>query len=111
MASGIPETIKIGGLIYDVIMVQDRNFENGHKSTGSCNVAYQKIWLEYGNRKLDGIKDDLLHEILEAIATQCDLDINHHALTALGTMLNQVLRENRLVFFENDATPEPVDSR
>ncbi|RPI50039.1 MAG: hypothetical protein EHM49_09080 [Deltaproteobacteria bacterium] len=99
----IPKTVKVGGLVYDVILVHDRNLEDGQKTTGSCNIAFQKIWLEYGNRKVDGIKEDLLHEILEAIITQCNLaDINHQSLTTLGVMLNQVLRENRLVFFEND---------
>jgi len=99
---GIPEKLKIGGLIYDVIPIEDRNREHGMNNTGSCNVGFQKIWIEYGNRKIEGVKDDLLHEILEAIVCQCNIDMSHQTLTTLGTMLLQVLKDNRLVFFEGE---------
>lgn len=99
---GIPEKLKIGGLIYEVLLVEDRNFEHAKTNTGSCNSAYQKIWLEYGKRKIDGLKDDLLHEIVEAIIRHADIEINHQTITTLASMLNQVLRDNRLIFFEDE---------
>lgn len=98
----IPKMLKVQGIVFEILLVKDRNLEHGKQATGSCSTAYQKIWLEYGNRKIDGIKEDLLHEILEALKCECDLDMSHQTLTTLSSMLNQVLRDNRLVFFEEE---------
>ena len=99
---GIPDKLKIGGLTYEVILVEDRNFEHAKSNSGSCNVVFQRIWLEYGKRPIDGIKDDLLHEIFEAIISIAGIDINHQSLTTISSMLGQVLRDNKLVFFEDN---------
>ena len=92
----LPKTIKIGGLTYDVILVEDRNFESAKQNTGSGNIAYQKIWLEYGKRNIEGIIDDLLHELVEIIGVQCDLGLDHKTVSTLATMLHQVLRDSHL---------------
>jgi hypothetical protein len=44
--------------------------------------------------------DDLLHEVVEAINCLYDLPLNHQTITTLAEALHQVLRDNRLVFFE-----------
>lgn len=39
-------------------------------------------------------REGLLHEVLEAIDQEFDLDIPHHAIEALGVVLHQALVDN-----------------
>jgi len=96
----IPKTLKIGGLNFDVVVELHRRRDHGVDSSASENCKYQKIWLDSEAQKADGMMDDLLHEVVEAINCLYDLALNHQTITTLAEALHQVLRDNRLVFFE-----------
>ena len=96
----IPKTLKIGGLSFDVVVEPHRRRDHGVDSSASENCTYQKIWLDSEPQKPDGMMDDLIHEVIEVINCLYDLDLSHQTITTLGEALHQVLRDNRLVFFE-----------
>ena len=96
----IPKTLKIGGLNFDVVVEPHRRRDHGVDTSASENCKYQKIWLDSEAQKADGMMDDLLHEVVEAINCLYDLALNHQTITTLAEALHQVLRDNRLVFFE-----------
>ncbi len=95
----IPEKLKIGALEFDVIIEEHRTRDAGTDWSASMNAKYQKIFLDKEGGKPDGIMDDLLHEIVEAVNSLNDLGLNHQTISTLATGLHQVLRDNRLVFF------------
>ena len=96
----IPKTLKIGGLNFEIVVEPHRRRDHGVDSSASENCKYQKIWLDSESQKADGMMDDLLHEVFEAINCLYDLPLNHQTITTLAEALHQVLRDNRLVFFE-----------
>ena len=96
----IPKTLKIGGLNFDVVVEPHRRRDHGVDSSASENCTYQKIWLDSEAQKSDGMMDDLIHEVIEVINCLYDLELSHQTITTLGEALHQVLRDNRLVFFE-----------
>ena len=96
----IPKTLKIGGLNFEVVVEPHRRRDHGVDSSASENCKYQKIWLDSEAQKADGMMDDLLHEVVEAINCLYDLALNHQTITTLAEALHPVLRDNRLVFFE-----------
>jgi hypothetical protein len=101
----IPKKLRIAGYDYEVILDEDRNKDHGVSARGSCNAFYQKIWLD-GSQPFEGLKTTLLHEILEAVNDHYEMGLNHHTICSLETVLYQVLKENRLVFFEEEITHE-----
>jgi len=105
----IPKTLKIGGLNFDVVVEPHRRRDHGVDTSASENCKYQKIWLDSEAQKADGMMDDLLHEVVEAINCLYDLALNHQTITTLAEALHQVLRDNRLAFFEEcDAKEGPL---
>ena len=96
----IPRTLKIGGLNFDVVLEPHRRRDHGVDSSASENCTYQKIWLDSEAQKSDGMMDDLIHEVIEVVNCLYDLELSHQTITTLGEVLHQVLRDNRLVFFE-----------
>lgn len=44
----------------------------------------------------------LLHEIIEAICNRCEVHIEHQAITTISEGLHQVLRDNKLKFYEDE---------
>ena len=96
----IPRTLKIGGLNFDIVLEPHRRRDHGIDSSASENCTYQKIWLDSEAQKADGMMDDLIHEVIEVVNCLYDLELSHQTITTLGEVLHQVLRDNRLVFFE-----------
>jgi len=96
----IPKTLKISGLNFDVVVEPHRRRDHGVDSSASENCTYQKIWLDSEAQKSDGMMDDLIHEVIEVVNCLYDLELSHQSITTLGEVLHQVLRDNRLVFFE-----------
>lgn len=91
----IPNKLKIGGLVYDVIL------ENGKKEHGSVNIGATsssslKIWIEKEMPKSLQIST-LIHEVLESINYQNDLNLTHQTITTLENNLYQVLNDNKLL--------------
>jgi hypothetical protein len=91
----IPDKIKIGGFIYDVI-VEAREEQHGVFDLGTCYPAKLKIWLEK-NASHQLHEQTLLHEVIEAINKHNDLQLSHQTISTLGECLYQVLKDNGLM--------------
>ena len=98
----IPLRLKILGYDYEVIIEPNRNRDHGIPQSGSCNPYYQKIWIDGDDRPSDGMPSTLLHEILEAINDHLSLKLEHNVIASLESALYQVLKDNKLVFFEGN---------
>lgn len=92
----IPEQIKIGGYIVGVKEVE--NIMHDRRELGNYQPRTQEIQLDKANT--DQQKEEtFMHEIIEAITTIYDIDIDHHKLSVIATVLHQVMKDNRLTFF------------
>ncbi len=91
----LPTHVKIGGLTYTVrtepnLAVSRRVFGEMHPVTQEIAIA--------DNLTKDQQGETLLHEIIEAIANNCDLGLEHFQIQVLGFVLYQVLKDNQLRF-------------
>ena len=91
----IPNQLTVGGQKYDVI-ITDRFKKDGNPSIGSCQPAHNKIWIEKDIPKTQK-ETTLLHEIIEIVNTNNDLQLNHQQISTLETQLYQILKENKLL--------------
>jgi hypothetical protein len=90
----IPERVRVGAYEIPVKLVEDLGNDRG------CGGEYSPRKLEIS---LDlafkvRIGEIFLHEVLECICSQYDLDIDHHHLMVLSNTLFQVLKDNKLQF-------------
>ena len=87
------------------IMGHDYSIERGSTAyignPGECNYFFNLIRIANDNPSSTQT-EVLLHEILEAIINRCELDVEHKTLTILSESLHQVLRDNHLVFYEEE---------
>jgi hypothetical protein len=86
----IPNKIKIGGLLYDVKLV-DRFSENGLLDPVALEITV-------GKNKESKMMSVLLHEIIEGINLEFCLGLEHDTIDRLEHLLFQVLRDNKLDF-------------
>lgn len=90
-----PESIKIGGLQMKIVF--DDRLASSDNEFGECDHIRGMIII-------DGVQPDdhkeltLLHEIIEKINTEHELELNHHQITSLASCLYQVLKDNNLGF-------------
>ncbi len=87
----IPETIKIGGHIYDCA-ASDKITRDSNSLGNSCGNALEiKIdsTIPHQNQQ-----STLLHEILEQISYRYELCLEHSKITVLETALFQVMQDN-----------------
>jgi hypothetical protein len=91
----IPKQIKIGGHVYDVEMDPKLYLTEG--SPGTILHFAKKIAID-PNTAESYQAECLLHEIIEALNRNNELDLAHTQITALSEGLFQVLRDNRLDF-------------
>jgi hypothetical protein len=92
----LPSKIKIGGRTYDIVM-RDRLKEDGSDRCGSILFGQHKIIIDNG-MVLEAKEQTLVHEIVEGIIYQNDLDISHRNLSIIAESLYQVLKDNNLRF-------------
>jgi len=91
----IPKSLKIGGHVI-TIQLHDSQTIGGQ---GEYNSYYQLIRLRDGSDIAeDIIAETLLHEIVEAVRHQNNLNIDHTHLTVLSESLFAVIRNNGLDF-------------
>ena len=92
----IPNSLKIGGHTYQVIL-RNREKEDGNSNLGSCNNHLHKIWLdtEVSNTLQE---ETFLHEIIEALNYNYQLEMSHQTITILTTIFYQVLKDNDICF-------------
>lgn len=89
----IPHKILVGGHEFDVEMVGEL-LDN----SGICNTWKQYIAINSYNTKEDKQSETFLHEILEAIKSIYNVNIDHQSLTTISEALFGVIRQNNLDF-------------
>jgi len=91
----IPGRIKVGGVPFEIIL---RNGTNGESTSyGSCNAGAQKIWVSEAVGKQQQ-ETTLVHEVLEAINTLYELNLEHTQISCLETALYAFIVDNPEVF-------------
>lgn len=88
----IPETLKIGAQKVEIIQ-QEWSVDR----MGASHMPPNKIYINSTLCELQQ-RSTLLHEIFEYVNDACDLQLNHTQISALETMLFQVLHDNKLMF-------------
>jgi len=87
-----PTKIKIGGFDYEIIY-KDRFNEDGISDIGTSSTYNQKIWID-NQAHIQQQEETLIHEIIEAINSNNDLELKHKDITVLAGCLFQVLNDN-----------------
>lgn len=95
----IPDKIKVGGFIINVLKKPDLMVERNH--LGEYHSKYQEIHIEQSSTKQQ-MEETLLHEIMEAINYHYNLSLEHEKLSLIATVLHQVVKDNPELFKEGD---------
>lgn len=94
----IPDKIKVGGHVIDIKFANTKNID----TAGYYDTYYNLIRIRKDEDTPESnISEVFLHEILEVIRAKNNLDIDHTYLTVLSENLFQVLRDNKLKFYED----------
>lgn len=93
----IPDKIRIGG--YDVEVKMVDNLVNDRQHLGEYFPRTQEIHIDQAQTK-QSMQETFIHEIIEAIKSIYDLEMEHSVLTLLSTCLHQVLRDNKIDFYQ-----------
>lgn len=91
----IPEKIKLGG--FNITVKKERHLIIERNELGNYRPRIQQITIDEDNTDQQQ-EETLIHEILEAITCHYDVDIEHHKLSVIATVLHQVLKDNDLNF-------------
>ena len=89
----MPDTIKIGGIDYKILSM-DRQISESYGMTVFESAA---IHLDE-TLCSDMANATLLHEVIEVINEENELNLKHRAIQTLATQLYQVLKDNKGVF-------------
>lgn len=88
------DNVKIGGVRYTVREV-DQLFESNRM--GECHPTRSEILIR-ASMSHDQKRETLVHEVIEAINSDCDLDLSHSVISTLSHCLHQVLADNPGLF-------------
>ena len=77
------------------VKVEDRN-KNGVGNSGSAQCYTQTIWIDSEGKK-EYQEAVLLHEIIELLNEECDMNLTHQTISTLATSLYAVLKDNKLI--------------
>lgn len=90
-----PTNIKILGHDYTVKLVdlnETDTFGTMNSNTSTIRINQNKVQSQ--------IESTLLHEIIEALNMDLELNLEHRQITGLEAGLYQVLKDNRLKFYD-----------
>jgi len=87
----IPEEIKIGGFLIGIELVEHLVNERGN--LGEYHPRTQTIKLDKDNTKQQN-QETLIHEILEAVTSIYDIEMQHKDLSNMAVVLHQILLDN-----------------
>lgn len=90
----VPKTLKIGG--HEVKVIYQEWAANNF---GVSDTVPSKIYINSSACESQQAST-VLHEIIENINSNCDLQLNHTQVSTLETVLYQVLKDNKLHFDE-----------
>ena len=93
----IPEKIKIGGFIVTVELVNNIMTDRGRLGEYHPRTQIIKIDKDCSEQQKE---ETFLHELLEAITSIYDIDIEHKDLSNMATVLHQVIKDNPEIFKE-----------
>ena len=96
----IPSEIKVLAHEYTITINPLLNLETG--SMGQCCSNTLKINID-PNVPESCMADTLLHEIIEALKYQMQLEMEHNVVSALATGILTVIRDNDLDFRKNQS--------
>lgn len=91
----IPKKIKVGGIHYKVKLVNQ--ISTGTDYCGLCNESNTTIEI-LKNYKRHVQEEILLHELLHAIFSHCDLEQDEHLIEVLAQALHMVIKDNPEMF-------------
>ena len=86
--------VKIGGHRYKVIF-KDLDKNEASNNCGYCRTTDNEIYIN-SSMSQEQQESTLLHEIIEAINFNYQLDLEHNKIQTLEATLYQVLKDNKL---------------
>lgn len=87
--TSIPETVRIGAQTYRVL-IDEPWIEDQY---GGCDTRHQRIWLS-DQTGPERQAQTLIHEVIEALNFELDLELEHHQITLLEHGIYQVIVDN-----------------
>lgn len=91
----IPKEIKIGGFVYEIVN-KPLLKEYGEERCGKIIPSQLKILIT-NEINMSAQEQTLIHETIEAINVDCDLDLTHQTISTLASCLYQVFKDNKIV--------------
>ena len=88
--SDIPETVRILGYIFNVVVLSDR--PQGDCNVGSCSEYRQLI--EVSPMGPDAMRETFLHEVVHACEQGASLELEESQIHAMSRLLYSFLRDN-----------------
>jgi hypothetical protein len=91
----IPRCIKLGGVTIRV----DRLSNMSNAMSSGCYHGWADIiTICMDHRSESGVAGTFMHEIVEAINADCNLDLNHNQITQIANGVFAAIRQNNLDF-------------
>ncbi len=94
-AIDIPEKVKIGAFEWSVRL--NDNLMHERDERGCCRPKSLSIDIDPGSQPV-AQEETFIHELLEAITWQYDIQMEHKDLWNLSQVLHQVIKENKDIF-------------
>ena len=91
----IPQKVKIGAFEWEV--EKNENLIHERDERGCCRPKRLQIEIDPGCKEV-AQEETFIHELLEAITWQYDIEIEHKDLWNLSVVLHQVIKENPGIF-------------
>lgn len=89
----IPESMRVGPLVYRIVEIADLRDENDAYLYGICRNTRQDMLID-ANLTLARKHLVLIHEALHAIEDMRGLDLSEPVVAALGTAIYELLQDN-----------------
>lgn len=100
----IPDEVRFGGVVYKVNLVDSllaHPFDPQMKLHGACLRNKKQIILFNNQDCESSVEETWLHEAIEGINAEYDLQLPHYAIKTLGVALHQMLAESRVDFAQS----------
>ena len=91
----IPNELKLGG--YTIKVMRKKSMATDRNNIGEYHPRIQTIYIDEDASEQQS-EETFLHELLEAIISIYDIDINHKDLSNLSVILHQVIKDNLKIF-------------
>lgn len=92
----IPKTVRLLGFDYAIELCEDSQRDKNNYNFGQADMRFQKITIDK-RQAAAGQEQTLLHEILEVLNYELQLELPHNKLMSLAGTFYAVLRDNRML--------------